>query len=73
MANLLVVDSRAAVMKESGDVILSKAKISAEIGEVFAGTAWRVSAEVTTVFKSVGIAAEDIAAARLVYELAAAN
>ena len=50
MANLLVVDSRAAVMKESGDVILSKAKISAEIGEVFAGTA-SVSAEATTVFQ----------------------
>ncbi len=72
MANLLVVDSRAAVMKESGDVILSKAKISAEIGEVFAGTV-SVPVAGTTVFKSVGIAVEDIAAARLVYDLAAAN
>jgi thiomorpholine-carboxylate dehydrogenase len=72
MANLLVVDSRAAVMKESGDVILSKAQISAEIGEICAGTA-SVPAEATTIFKSVGIAVEDIAAAKLVYDLAAAN
>lgn len=72
MANLLVIDSRAAVMKESGDVILSKAKISAEIGEIFAGTA-SVPAEATTIFKSVGIAIEDIAAASLVYDLAVAN
>lgn len=72
MANLLVVDSRAAVMKESGDVILSKAHISVEIGEILAGTV-SVSTEATTVFKSVGIAVEDIAAARLVYDLAVAN
>jgi len=70
MANVVVVDSRAAVMKESGDVILSKAKISAEIGEIFAETV-SVPAEATTIFKSVGIAVEDIAAARLVYDLAA--
>src|SRR5207245_938460 len=38
MANILVVDSREAVLKESGDVILSGAKIYAEAGELFAGT-----------------------------------
>jgi ornithine cyclodeaminase/alanine dehydrogenase-like protein (mu-crystallin family) len=69
MANLLVVDSRAAVLKESGDVILSRAAIHAEIGEIFAGTA-SVSAQSTTIFKSVGIAVEDIAAAELVYDIA---
>jgi thiomorpholine-carboxylate dehydrogenase len=67
MANLLVVDSREAVLKESGDVILSKATIHAEIGEIFAGTK-PCPASQTTVFKSVGIAAEDIAAARLVFD-----
>jgi thiomorpholine-carboxylate dehydrogenase len=67
MHNTLVVDSREAVLKESGDVILSKAQIFAEAGEVFAGTK-RPSRSVTTVFKSVGIAVEDIAAARLVYD-----
>jgi len=67
MHNTLIVDSREAVLKESGDVILSRAPIFAEAGEVFAGTR-RPSRSATTVFKSVGIAVEDIAAARLVYD-----
>jgi ornithine cyclodeaminase/alanine dehydrogenase-like protein (mu-crystallin family) len=71
MANLLVVDSRAAVLRESGDVILSRAAIHAEIGEIFAG-AVSVPPEKTTIFKSVGLAVEDIAAARLVCDSAAA-
>jgi ornithine cyclodeaminase/alanine dehydrogenase-like protein (mu-crystallin family) len=66
MANVLVVDSREAVLKESGDVILSKATIAAEIGEIFAGSK-SVSASETTIFKSVGIAVEDVAAAELVF------
>ena len=37
MHNVLIVDSREAALKESGDVILSKAPIFAEAGEVFAG------------------------------------
>jgi thiomorpholine-carboxylate dehydrogenase len=72
MANALVVDSREAALKESGDVILSGAPIRAEIGEIFAGTK-AVAREETTVFKSVGLAVEDIAAARLVYDRAAAR
>jgi ornithine cyclodeaminase/alanine dehydrogenase-like protein (mu-crystallin family) len=67
MANLLVVDSREAALKESGDVILSRAKIHAEAGEIFDGSK-TVSASETTVFKSLGLAIEDVAAARLVYE-----
>jgi len=63
----LVVDSRAAALQESGDVILSGAPIFAEAGEVFAGTR-RPPREATTVFKSLGLAVEDIAAARLVYD-----
>jgi thiomorpholine-carboxylate dehydrogenase len=67
MANIVIVDSRDAVLKESGDVILSGAAIHAEIGEIFAGA--RSAPEgATTVFKSVGLAVEDIAAARLVYD-----
>jgi ornithine cyclodeaminase/alanine dehydrogenase-like protein (mu-crystallin family) len=69
MANTLVVDSREAVLKESGDVILSKAKIYGEIGEIFAGIK-PDPIGATTVFKSVGIAVEDIAAAKLVYDAA---
>ncbi len=69
MHNVVVVDSRAAVLQESGDVILSSANIYAEIGEIFAGTKPPRAAD-TTIFKSLGIATEDIAAARLVYEAA---
>ena len=66
MRNVLVVDSREAVLKESGDVLLSGAEIYAELGEVLAGSS-PVPSGVTTVFKSVGIAVEDVAAANLVY------
>jgi thiomorpholine-carboxylate dehydrogenase len=68
MANTLVVDSREAVLRESGDVILSKSSIYAEAGEIFAGT--KGVPATTTVFKSVGLAIEDIAAAKLVYDAA---
>jgi thiomorpholine-carboxylate dehydrogenase len=67
MASLLVVDSQEAVLKESGDVILSNATIYAEVGEIFAGVKPSPILE-TTVFKSVGIAVEDIAAAKLVFD-----
>jgi len=66
----LIVDSRAAALKESGDVILSGAPIFAEAGEVFAGTR-RPPRGATTVFKSLGLAVEDLAAARLVYDTVA--
>ena len=69
MANTLIVDSREAVLQESGDVILSQAKIHAEIGEIFAGIK-EAPASATTVFKSVGIAIEDIATAKLAYDAA---
>jgi ornithine cyclodeaminase/alanine dehydrogenase-like protein (mu-crystallin family) len=72
MANLLVVESREAVWKESGDVILSKAQIYAEVGELFAGEKI-ISPTQTTVFKSVGIAIEDVATAKLAYDLTCAQ
>jgi thiomorpholine-carboxylate dehydrogenase len=65
---VLLVDSREAVLQESGDVILSKAPIYAEVGEIFAGSKPPPPDGATTAFKSVGIAIEDLAAARLVYE-----
>jgi thiomorpholine-carboxylate dehydrogenase len=67
MHNTLIVDSREAVLKESGDVILSKAPIFAEAGELFTGLKTPPRAA-TTIFKSVGLAVEDIATARLVYD-----
>ena len=72
MQNALIVDSREAVLKESGDVILSKAAIFAEAGEMFAGLKAPKRSS-TTVFKSVGIGVEDIATARLVYDAIANN
>ena len=69
MRNVIFVDSREAALKESGDVILSGVKIYAELGEVFAGNTSRPANE-TTIFKSLGMAVEDIAAALLVYRSA---
>ncbi len=68
MSNLLIVNSRAAALKESGDVILSVAEIFAEAGELFAGIK-SPPAEATTIFKSLGLAIEDIATAELVHAL----
>jgi ornithine cyclodeaminase/alanine dehydrogenase-like protein (mu-crystallin family) len=66
MTNVVFVDSREGGMKESGDIILSGAKIYAELGESLAGKIPARSNE-TTVFKSLGMAVEDISAAMLVY------
>ena len=64
--NLVFVDSREGALRESGDVILSGAKIHAELGEALSG---KVSshADETTIFKSLGMAVEDVASAMLVY------
>src|SRR5260370_19222822 len=72
MSNVVFVDSRDAVMKESGDIILSGAMIYAELGEAFAGKVPSRTNE-TTIFKSLGMAVEDIAAALLVYRSATAT
>lgn len=65
MRNLLVVDSRAAAGKEAGDIILSGASIYAEPGEILAGKI-ALDRSQTTVSKSVGMAVEDLATARIV-------
>ena len=70
MSNVVLVDSREGALKESGDVILSGAMIYAELGEALAGKVPPRATE-TTIFKSLGMAAEDIAAATLVYRAAA--
>jgi ornithine cyclodeaminase/alanine dehydrogenase-like protein (mu-crystallin family) len=67
MRNTVVVDSREAAALEAGDVIVSRARVYAEIGEIFDG-AKPATPSATTIFKSVGLACEDVAAARLVIE-----
>ena len=64
--SIVFVDSRGGALKESGDVILSGAKIYAELGEALAGKVPSHQNEIT-IFKSLGMAVEDIAAATLVY------
>jgi thiomorpholine-carboxylate dehydrogenase len=65
MRNAVLVDSRDAAKVEAGDVILSGARIYAEVGEIFNGSVAAPQAQ-TTIFKSLGLACEDLAAARLV-------
>jgi len=66
----IFVEQREAASKESGDVIAA-GRIDAEIGEVILGAAaGRASPEEITLFKSVGVAVEDVVAADLVYRAA---
>ncbi len=67
MQGAVVVDSREAADLESGDILLAGATIYAELGEILAGTRPKPKAE-TTVFKSLGLAVEDLAAGKLVLE-----
>ena len=66
MRNVVIVDSYEGARNEAGDVILSGATPFAELGEILNGTK-RVEPGATTVFKSLGMAVEDVAAAKLVF------
>jgi ornithine cyclodeaminase/alanine dehydrogenase-like protein (mu-crystallin family) len=67
-SSFIVAEARANVERESGDVILSGAKVQAEIGEILMNPAGvTIPRDGRVVFKSVGMAIEDIAAARLVW------
>ena len=71
MQGAVVVDSREAAQVESGDILLAGATIYAELGEILAGNAPKPTAE-RVVFKSLGLAVEDLAAAKLVIEASTA-
>jgi ornithine cyclodeaminase/alanine dehydrogenase-like protein (mu-crystallin family) len=64
----IVVESRQAALRESGDILKSGARVYAELGELLAGLVALPSGR--RVYKALGIGAEDVAAARLVYEKA---
>lgn len=74
----LFVDSREGALAEAGDIVIPIAEqafdashIAAELGEVFGKRAeGRRSDREITVFKSLGMAVEDVAAARLAFERA---
>lgn len=74
----LVVDSRAAALTESGDVVqgilegrFPESHIAAELGQVVADPKLgRLDASGITIFKSLGLAVEDVAAADLAYRRA---
>ncbi len=70
--SFVVADSRSAVERESGDVRLSGVSVGAEIGEVLAGSV-AIRRNGRIVFKSVGLAIEDLVAARLVWQARAAT
>lgn len=74
----LFVDSRAAALVESGDVVMGiheqrfgEQHIAGELGEVVLGRiAGRTSADQITVFKSLGMAVEDVVSADVVFRKA---
>jgi thiomorpholine-carboxylate dehydrogenase len=66
-SSLIVAESRSCAELESGDVRLSGTQVDAEIGEIISGTV-AAPKNRRIVFKSVGMAIEDLAAARLVWQ-----
>jgi thiomorpholine-carboxylate dehydrogenase len=64
----VVVDSREAAVQESGDIIHSGAPVHAELGEVLAGLRPLPPRGGRIVFKSLGLAVEDVIAAKLVWD-----
>lgn len=66
LSSYVVAESRSCVERESGDVLLSGATVQAEIGE-FLSSSLAVPRKRRIVFKSVGMAIEDLTAARLVW------
>jgi ornithine cyclodeaminase len=77
----LFVDRRESALAEAGDFLIPRAEgavgddhIVGELGELVAGTlAGRRDASEITLFKSLGLAVEDVAALRHVYEKARAT
>ena len=69
MKGLLVVESRQAAGQESEDIRSSGVPIDAELGELLTAAPPKRKAG-RTIFKSVGLAIEDMAAAKLVYDAA---
>lgn len=69
LSSFLVAESRSCVERESGDVLLSGAKVHADLGEILADPhALQIPRDRRVISKSVGMAIEDVTAARLVWQ-----
>jgi thiomorpholine-carboxylate dehydrogenase len=69
LSSFVVAESRSCVELESGDVLLSGAKVGADLGEILAEpTSVKIPRDKPIVSKSVGMAIEDITAARIVWQ-----
>jgi ornithine cyclodeaminase/alanine dehydrogenase-like protein (mu-crystallin family) len=63
----VIVESREAALRESGEIVISQVPVYAELGEILAGKKAAPTGR-NIIFKSTGIAVEDLAAAKLVYD-----
>ncbi|MCP5098886.1 MAG: ornithine cyclodeaminase family protein [Chloroflexi bacterium] len=78
---VVVIDSHEAALAEAGDLIMplqngtiQEGHIQAELGEIVAGTKpSRINSEQITFFKSVGVAVQDVVAARIALQNATAQ
>jgi thiomorpholine-carboxylate dehydrogenase len=69
LSSFVVAESRSCVERESGDVLLSGAKVQADLGEILANPSGaEIPRDGRVISKSVGMAIEDVTAARLVWE-----
>ena len=66
MKNFVIVESRSGTEKESGNIRGAGAEIFAEAGEILSG-AKMIESGSTVIFDSIGMAAEDVASAQLVW------
>lgn len=70
----IIAESRSAVESESGDVRLSGTEVAVELGEILAsGAEADIPRDRRVLFKSVGMAIEDLTAARLVWQAKASQ
>lgn len=69
LSSFVVAESKSSVERESGDVLLSGAKVQADLGEILANPSdTTIPRDQPIVSKSVGMAVEDITAARIVWQ-----
>ncbi|XP_031554176.1 ketimine reductase mu-crystallin-like [Actinia tenebrosa] len=66
--SFIVADSKEAALAEAGDVVQTEATVEGEVGDVISGHL-KVPLTKTKIFKSLGLAVEDVVTAKLVYDM----